>query len=81
MPSRDVTVTANWTATIVDPGNVSRGSSIGEADVTLLTRYLLATDKLAFMAANPEFIYDNAYVSGGNTISTFDLTVLKSRLP
>jgi hypothetical protein len=48
MPASGVTVTANWEAVVVKPGDVNGDGVINAADAALLTRFLLATDKIAF---------------------------------
>jgi hypothetical protein len=50
--------------------------TLKQADINILRRYLLATDKNAFIAANPNFCWVNANVSGVGDINTADLTRL-----
>jgi uncharacterized repeat protein (TIGR02543 family) len=84
MPSTTVNLTANWHATSSNRGDVNGDGSINSDDATMLTRFLLATDKFAFIAANPTFNWNNANVRGPHntisTITTADLTLLKSRV-
>jgi uncharacterized repeat protein (TIGR02543 family) len=80
MPPYAVTVTANWEAVVVNLGDVNGDGEIDEADVALLTRFLLASNRIAFRAANPEFIYENADVNNNGTVTTADLTQLRYSL-
>jgi YD repeat-containing protein len=80
MPTSDVTAVANWETTIIKRGDVNGDGVINTADVALLTRFLLASDRIAFRAANPEFIYENADVNGDGTVTTADLTQLRYSL-
>jgi hypothetical protein len=77
MPDSNVIVTANWEAVVVKPGDVNGDGVIDEADVELLIRFLLASDKVAFRAANPAFIYENADVNNDGIVNTADLTLLR----
>jgi hypothetical protein len=78
---RNVNTTINYTwQNAVPPvllGDVDGNGIINSADVTMLKRFLLASSPEAFIAANPTFIPANARVSGGNTVTSFDLTMLK----
>jgi uncharacterized repeat protein (TIGR02543 family) len=78
MPDDNVTITASWIPfTTPNIGDVNGDGRIDQADVTLLIRFLLASDRSAFVAANPGFIYNNADVDNNGEINTADLTLLK----
>jgi subtilisin len=77
MPAYAVTVTANWETAVINLGDVNGDGVTDEADVILLTRFLLASDRVAFIAANPEFLYNNADMDGNGIINTADLTLLR----
>jgi hypothetical protein len=77
MPANALVLTAHWTSAVILRGDAD-GDGIPNTsnDAALLTRYLLATDKFAFVAANPTFNWNNADVNGDGNITTFDLTLL-----
>jgi uncharacterized repeat protein (TIGR02543 family) len=77
MPAQTVTVTANWETAVVNRGDVNGDGILDNNDITLLTRFLLASDRSAFIAANPAFVYDNADVNNDDEITTTDLTLLR----
>jgi chitodextrinase len=77
MPPYDLTVTANKTPVVIHRGDVNGDGIVDEADVALLIRFLLASDRIAFRAANPEFIYENADLNGDGTVNATDLTILR----
>jgi hypothetical protein len=78
MPESNVTIFANWIPfTTPNFGDVNGDGRKDQADVALLTRFLLASDRSAFVAANPGFIYNNADVGKSGEINTADLTLLR----
>lgn len=89
MPGSAVNLRAHWTSL---GGSINRGrvTNLGigtpdATDATMLQRFLLATDKFAFVAANPTFEWNAANVnplgaSGMNNVTTFDLTLLKHQI-
>jgi uncharacterized repeat protein (TIGR02543 family) len=80
MPSTPLVLTATWKPATFLRGDVNGDGIIDDADITLLTRYLLATDKAAFTEANFRFRADNADISGNGAITTLDLTLLRHML-
>jgi hypothetical protein len=77
MPDTSVSLTAIWKPyDEIIRGDVNRDGDTDLEDIALLTRFLLATDRTAFIAANPTFSYTNADVNGDGEITATDLTLL-----
>jgi peptidoglycan/xylan/chitin deacetylase (PgdA/CDA1 family) len=58
-------------------GDVNGDGGISAADVTLLRRYIAATDKAAFIEANGEFNIYNADANGDGRIDASDVTRIR----
>jgi hypothetical protein len=61
-------------------GDVDGNGVINAADVTMLRRYIAATDKDAFIRDNPSFNKDNADANGDGMINATDVTLLRTYL-
>jgi hypothetical protein len=61
-------------------GDANGDGFINAADVTMLRRYIAASDKDAFVRDNPNFILVNADVNGDGTIDSADVTLLRRYL-
>jgi ribosomal protein S18 len=58
-------------------GDVDGDGVIDSADVTLLRRYVAASDKGDFLDRNPGFNLENADVNGDSRIDSADITLLR----
>jgi hypothetical protein len=64
----------------VDYGDVNRDGVISAADITMLRRYIAATDKLAFITDNPSFSEYNADIIGNGVIDAYAVEALREYL-
>ncbi|MCL1883013.1 MAG: InlB B-repeat-containing protein [Defluviitaleaceae bacterium] len=60
-----------------DFGDINRDGVISAVDVTLLRRYIAATDKEAFIGEHPSFSEDNANLIGGDVIDAAAVALLR----
>jgi PKD repeat protein len=63
-----------------DYGDVNGDGVINAADITLLRRYIAATDKEEFRENNKTFVPENADANGDGVIDTADVTLLRKHL-
>jgi uncharacterized repeat protein (TIGR02543 family) len=78
MPAGNVALTARFAVTGAGKGDINGDGAINSGDVTMLKYYIAATDKVAFLIANPTFNYANARIVTTNpTVSAADVSALQ----